>query len=240
MSNTAINTAQNVNINYNVASLGTRIIAFLIDMLFFIIYLFIVNYFIYELSDIADDFLSFGLSSLLTVPVFCYTLYMNILFNGRTLGKFIMQLKTVKEDGSPATWSDFLVSWLLRFVDIWLPLGAIAVIGIVFTDKRQRVGDAASRTIVIDTRKNKKISHTILEDVDEHYEPTFMTVNNLTDRDINEVKEIYRLAGESRDYKALNALRVKVEEILEVKSELRDGVFIRTVLKDYTYLTQGR
>ncbi|BAO55838.1 RDD family protein [Nonlabens marinus] len=239
MSNTLINTAQNVNIHYKVASLGYRIVGFLIDALILFIYLIIIGYITDGLGQLLDRFTTFGLSQLLFLPVAFYSLFFNILFNGHTPGKFIVQTKVVKIDGSPATWSDYLVSWILRLVDIWLFLPGPGTLSIIFSDKNQRLGDMASDTIVIDTRKKTKISHTILEDVKEDYEPTFLTVHMLSDKDINEIKEIYRLAGESRDYETLRLLRQKVEGLLQLNSDLRDGIFIRTVLKDYSYLTQG-
>ncbi|EAS18773.1 conserved hypothetical transmembrane protein [Flavobacteria bacterium BBFL7] len=240
MSNTNVNTAQNVNINYQVSSLGHRIVAFIIDLLIMAVYLIIIDYIGLGLRDILDNNTYFGLSELLFLPVAFYSLFFNITFGGRTPGKFIMKMRVVKIDGSPARWSDYLTTWIIRLIDIWSTNGGVGIIAIIFTEKNQRLGDSASDTIVIDSRKKTKISHTILEDVDQSYTPTFMMVNNLSDNDVNEIKEIYRLAAESRDFKALHQLRLKVEQLLQTNSELRDGIFIRTVLKDYTYLTQGR
>lgn len=239
MSNTSINTAQNVNINYNISSLGYRVVGFLIDLVIIFVYVIILSYIESGMSGLFDRFTTFGLGQLLFLPVAFYSLFFNIIFNGRTPGKFIVGTKVVKIDGSPATWSDYLISWMLRLVDLWIISPGIGIMAIIFSNRNQRLGDMASDTIVIDTRKKTKISHTILEDVKEDYEPTFLTVNMLTDKDINEIKEIYRLAGESRDYETLKILRLKVEDLLQINSDLRDGIFVRTVLKDYSYLTQG-
>lgn len=239
MSNTKVNTAQNVNIDYNASSLGHRIVAILIDIVILAIYQIVINYIGLGFEDIVDNNTYFGVSEFLLLPVAFYSLFFNIIFSGRTPGKFLMNMKVVKLDGSPATWSDYITSWLLRPIDIWFTSGGVGIISIIFTDKNQRLGDSASNTIVIDNRKKTKISHTILEEVDTHYEPTFLMVNNLTDNDVNNIKEIYSFASESRDFIALKQLRDKIEELLQVKSDLRDGIFVRTVLKDYTYLTQG-
>lgn len=239
MSNTSINTAQNVAINYHISSLGYRVVGFLIDLVILFVYIIILSYIESGISSLFDRFTTFGLGQLMFLPVAFYSLFFNIIFNGRTPGKFIVGTKVVKIDGSPATWSDYLISWMLRLVDLWIISPGIGIMAIIFSNRNQRLGDMASDTIVIDTRKKTKISHTILEDVKEDYEPTFLTVNMLTDKDINEIKEIYRLAGESRDYETLKMLRLKVEDLLQINSDLRDGIFVRTVLKDYSYLTQG-
>ncbi len=239
MSNTSINTAQNVHINYSISSLGYRMTGILIDLVILLVYLIILGYLQDGMDEFMDSLTSFGIGQLLFLPVAIYSLFFNIVFNGRTPGKFIVGTKVVKVDGSPASWSDYLVTWMLRLIDIWVISPGIGVMAIVFSDRNQRLGDMAADTIVIDTRKKVKVSHTILEDVNEDYQPTFLSAHLLTDKDVNEIKEIYRLAGESRDYKALTMLRDKIEELLQIKSDLRDGIFVRTVLKDYSYLTQG-
>jgi uncharacterized RDD family membrane protein YckC len=240
MSNTSIHTAQNVNINYAVASLGYRIVAFLIDLVIIILYVLLVEYIGLGMRSIFDANTTIGLSELLILPVVFYSLLFNIIFNGKTPGKFIMRIKVVKMDGSPASWSDFLITWIMRLIDIWVSTGGAGILSIIFTDKNQRLGDSAANTIVIDSRKKTKVSHTILEEVEESYEPQFLVVSQLSDHEINEIKEIYRLAGESRDYATLKMLREKIETLLNLRSDLKDAIFVRTILKDYSYLTQGQ
>ncbi len=239
MSHTSISTAQNVNISYNIASLGHRILSALIDLVIIFIYVVILEYLDVGLSKIMPEDGLVSMQQLLFLPVMFYSLVFHLIFNGRTPGKFIMSVKVVKRDGAPASWSDYIVRWVLRLVDIWLTTGAVGVIAIIFTDQNQRLGDAAADTLVIDTRKKTKVSHTILENVEEAYTPTFNNVTILSDQQVNEIKEIYRLAGESRDYETLKILRNKIEELLHINSDMRDAVFVRTVLKDYTALTQG-
>ncbi|PPK95009.1 MULTISPECIES: RDD family protein [Nonlabens] len=240
MSNTAINTAQNVNIEYEFAGVGKRMLAFLLDLVIFAIYLITMSLTIYRAVGLFDDNNTLGIQELSMLPIFCYSLLMHLIFNGRTVGKFIMGIKVVREDGSPARLSDYLVRWIFRLVDIVIFFGTVGVVSILFSEKKQRLGDLAAKTIVINTKKSTKISHTILEDLDPNYQTQFQNAYLLTDADVNEIKDIYRLAGESRDYMTLRELRIKVESLLNINSDLRDGVFIRTVLKDYTYLTQGR
>ncbi|MEW7291425.1 RDD family protein [Aquimarina sp. 2304DJ70-9] len=239
MSNIAINTTQNVNLDYKTVSIGERMLAFLIDLAIFWLYLFIVN-FITALVGTAfeDNWTVFGIQSLLLLPVMFYSLYMHILFNGRTVGKMILKIKVVRIDGLPASWSNYLVRWMLRLVDIWIFMASVGVFSILFSSKRQRLGDAAAGTIVISTKQKVKISHTILEEVNDDYRPQFLNVTKLSDKDVRLIKDTYRIARKSNDFKTLTALRNKVEEVLEVKSELYDRQFLDTILKDYNYYTQ--
>lgn len=97
----------------------------------------------------------------------------------------------------------------------------------------------AAGTVVISTKNKLKISHTILEEISDSYEPTFLNVTKLTDKDVRLIKETFHIALSSSDFKTLNLLRKKVESVLQVESQLYDRQFIDTILKDYNYFTQN-
>lgn len=239
MGNLQINTTQNVNLDYKIVGLGERIVAFLIDGLILYMYAYLVSVisnvigFIYE-----DTWTQRGLAALIFLPAMFYSLLMHSLFNGQTVGKMLMKMRVVRLDGTPVHWSNFLVRWMLRLVDIWIFLGSIGILSILFSEKRQRVGDAAAGTVVISTKKKTKVTHTILEEVEEEYVPQFTNVTLLTDKDVRLIKETYLIAKRSGDFKTLTALRVKVDSILKTNSSLYDVPYLDTVLKDYNYYTQ--
>ncbi|MCW5517516.1 RDD family protein [Muriicola sp. Z0-33] len=239
MSNLQINTTQNVYLDYKIVSIGERIVAFLIDGFILYLYLILVQYigkaigYIYE-----DTWTQRGLMSLIFLPAMFYSLIMHSLFNGRTVGKLLLKMRVVRVDGTPVHWSNYLVRWMLRLVDIWLFLGSVGLLSILFSDKRQRLGDAAAGTVVISTKNKTKVSHTILEEVEDTYMPKFTNVTMLTDKDVRLIKDTYRIARDSKDYKTMKALRVKVESILVSDSELYDAQYLETVLKDYNFYTQ--
>ena len=240
MANLEINTTQNVNLDYKIVSVGERILAFLIDLFLFFVYFYIVELATEAMNmAFSDNWTVFGLQQLLLLPVMFYSLYMHILFNGRTVGKMAMKTRVVKVDGSPARWSDYMVLWMLRLVDIWIFLGSIGLLSIISSAKRQRVGDHAAGTVVISTKSKVKISHTILEEIAEDYQPKFLNVTKLSDKDARLIKETYFIAMKSNDFKTLNALRKKVESVLETSSDLYDKQYIDTVLRDYNHFTQN-
>ncbi len=240
MTNLKISTTQNVNLDYKIVSIGERILALLIDLFIFFLYFFIIDIITSFLDEIfSDDWTVFGLQSLLFLPVMFYSLYMHILFNGRTVGKMILKIRVVKVDGSPVHWSNFMIRWMLRLVDLWIFLGSISILTILFSDKGQRLGDAAAGTVVISTKNKVKITHTILEEVNDDYTPKFLSVTKLSDKDIRLIKETFIIAKRSNDFKTLKALRTKVETVLEINSDLYDLQFIDTILKDYNYFTQN-
>lgn len=240
MGNLQINTTQNVNLDYKIVSIGERIVAFLIDGLILYMFAFLVSVLSNAIGYIYEDtWTQRGLAALIFLPAMFYSLLMHSIFNGRTVGKMLLKMRVVRLDGTPVHWSNYLVRWMLRLVDIWIFLGSIGILSILFSEKRQRVGDAAAGTVVISTKNKTKVSHTILEEVHEEYVPQFTNVTLLTDKDVRLIKDTFRIARKSNDFKTLTTLRVKVESILNTNSNLYDVQFLDTVLKDYNYYTQN-
>ncbi len=239
MSNLIINTTQNVNLDYKIASIGERILSFLIDAFILYLYYLLVTTLENIVQISYDDYWTTrGIIALVMLPAMGYSLIAQSLFNGRTVGKMLLKIRVVRFDGTPVHWSNYLVRWMLRLVDIWMFSGSVGLLTILFTDKRQRLGDAAAGTVVISTKNKTKVSHTILEEVTADYNPTFTNVTLLSDKDARLIKETFLIAKKTNDYKTLKKLRDRVEALLESSSPLYDKQYIDTVLKDYNYYTQ--
>ncbi|MEI5617184.1 RDD family protein, partial [Streptomyces brasiliscabiei] len=68
---------------------------------------------------------------------------------GKSLGKAVLKIKVVKQDGDNITFSNSLVRHLFDIID-WLPFCFIVYIIIMKrTEYNQRVGDIVAKTIVI-------------------------------------------------------------------------------------------
>ena len=240
MGNLAINTAQNVNLDYKLIGLGERAVAFLIDGIIILTYITIMENVI-ALSEIfdADTWTQRGFLGLFLLPAFFYSLIFHILFGGQTIGKMIMRIKVVRLDGAPTEWYNLFVRWMLRIVDLWIFSPSIGILSILLSDKKQRIGDAAAGTVVISVKKKHNISSTILEEVEEDYQPVFNTVTQLTDKDVRIIKEAYTISRKNNDFKTLTLLRKKICDLLQIESDMYDVQFIDTVLKDYNYYTQN-
>ncbi|SFN74590.1 Uncharacterized membrane protein YckC, RDD family [Bizionia echini] len=240
MSKIAINTAQNVNLDYKLIGVGERFVAFLIDGLILIAYMTIMENLV-AVSEIfdTDSWTRRGFLGLLTLPAFFYSLLCHVLFGGQTIGKMIMKIKVVRFDGAPTQWYNLLVRWMLRLIDIWLFFASIGVMSILLSEKKQRVGDSAAGTVVISVKQKHKITSTILEDITDDYEPVFNNVTLLSDKDVRIIKEAFQISKRNNDFKTLTLIRKKICGLLQIETEMFDKEFIDTILKDYNYYTQN-
>ena len=237
MSELQINTTQNVKINFTASGVGERLLAFIIDMLIKISYIAMLNMSLGAFQDM-DQWSQIGINTLLSLPVVFYTLVLEALLEGQTLGKKVMKIKVVKIDGYQASLADYVVRWFFRIVDIYI--FGLGFFVILFSKRSQRLGDMAAGTSVILLKDKVNISHTILEDLSADYKPTYPTVIKLSDNDARIIKDTFVTAKSANDYQTLIKLRNKITEVIEVKAiNGNDIQFIDTILKDYNYYTQS-
>jgi uncharacterized RDD family membrane protein YckC len=241
-----INTTQNVNINFIAASVGERILAYLMDWIIKIAYGIFIYQVIFNLFELdrkiadMDQWSQIAIYVSFYLPAMFYSLIFETLLDGQTIGKRIMKIKVIKIDGYQASMADFVKRWIFRIVDMNMLTGVIALVSIIISKKSQRLGDIAAGTSVITLKNNVNISHTILEDIETTYVPTYPSVIRLSDNDARIIKETFLTAKATRDYQTLIKLRKKIVEVIDVKQEDgNDMQFIDTILKDYNYYTQS-
>jgi uncharacterized RDD family membrane protein YckC len=237
MSELQINTTQNVKISFNASGAGERLLAFIIDTAIKIGYMLVLNWTVGAFDNM-DQWSQIAINTVLSFPVMFYTLALESLLEGQTIGKRVMKIRVVKIDGYQASFSDYVVRWFFRVVDVYmLGLGFFVML---FNKKTQRLGDMAAGTAVIGLKDSVTINHTILENLKEDYCPTYPNVIKLSDNDARIIKETFNIARASKDYQTLIKLRSKIMEVAGIKTmeQKNDMEFIDVVLKDYNFYTQ--
>jgi uncharacterized RDD family membrane protein YckC len=237
-------TTQNVAINYEVANIGERLLARLLDLVFFAVYL-IIGYMIMgqvvknlDYEKMAQYSMVIGL--LIPIPVLTYTLWCEPLFNGRTIGKLILGLKVVKTDGTPARIGDSAFRWVMRlfegetislFTCLALPVAIIS-------GKGQRIGDMIAGTMVIRTKMKATLRNTIIQQINPYYKVVFPQVSALNDRDMNIIRDVMTQSFETGNYALLEYLGHKVKTVMGVyppPQQLPTMQFLNIVLADYAH-----
>ncbi|WPO83195.1 RDD family protein [Chryseobacterium sp. JJR-5R] len=245
MSQIAINTSQNVNINFSTASVGDRLIAFIIDLLIKVAYGIAVFYIFFNLLDLGyllsglDQWSVMAVYIILLFPTVIYPVVLESLMEGQTPGKKAMKIRVVKIDGYQAGLGDYMIRWMFRIIDTSFA-GVIGLIAMVVSKNNQRLGDMAAGTAVISLKNNINISHTILENIHESYIPTFPQVIALSDNDMRIIKDNYMKALKIDDRQVISRLSDKIKSILKVEidaAKMTERQFIGVIIKDYNYYT---
>ena len=237
MNNLLINTPQNVNFEYKLAPVGSRILAFALDYGIIILYVFLVALFFRttRIVDHLDDWSLWGIYSLVYLPAFFYPLFSETFMNGQTIGKKVMKIKVVKIDGTRATFYQYFIRWVANAVDIFLSLGGIGLTSIILSTKAQRLGDIAADTTVITLKETLNLKETVFEELTIEHEIIYPEVYKISDQEINEIKDIYNTGYRRKNYDIIKALATKVEIMIGKTTDERPEDFLAQVIKDHYY-----
>lgn len=236
MDNFQIETAQNVSIQQNAAGIGERILAYLIDLLIIIAYFIVVMLMIGVLGlDLGNQW-AYWLT--LSLPAFLYFLLWEVFWDGKTPGKAAMKIRVARLDGSRPAFSNYMIRWLLRLLDITLASGGIAVVTILLTGRGQRLGDMAAGTTVISERQQVQFSQTILVDIPDDYVAVYPQVTVFSDEEMRTIKTIFTEARRDADHNIILELSKKASSIMDVTPQEKPLQFVDRIISDYNYYTQ--
>ena len=235
MQKVGIQTTQNVLIDYEVAGLGDRIGAFLLDALLIGAY-----YVGLSLANYYQDGLPTWLNAVLLLPPFLYHLLCEIFLNGQSLGKRQLNLKVVRLDGTQPGIGSYLLRWLLRPLDIWL-YGSVAIITILVNGKGQRLGDLAAGTTLVKYRNQQhSFEQQLYKPLEEDsYQVQFPQVSRLSEKDVALIRETlrtYRLTGNTQPVLLMSD---KAQELLGIQTTLPPLKLLHTLVKDYEHISIG-
>jgi uncharacterized RDD family membrane protein YckC len=231
-----IETAQNVGINQNAAHIGDRMLGYLIDSLVILFYTISIFLLLSALDLSLGD--AWAIYLLVSLPAFLYYVLLETFFNGKTVGKLIVQTRVVKIDGSKASFANYFVRWILRIIDVVITFGGFAVLTILIKGNGQRLGDIAAGTTVITEKESVSIDDTILKEIPLDYIPKYSQVTVLNDSDMQMIKNIYNDAIFNSNHAIVIKISRRLEDLMKVEAKESPTNFVATVIKDYNYYTQ--
>ncbi len=158
-----VESPEQVEIDFELAGPGSRFCALVIDIVLMVV-VFISLVFFFALlaqsgsmtpmdEESVQSIMLAAVIILFFILNFGYFLMFEWVTSGKSLGKIAMQIRVIRDDGTPMSGVDVLLRNLLRVVDAF-PVGYV-VGGIVcfFHPLHKRLGDLAAGTIVVKQRQ---------------------------------------------------------------------------------------
>ena len=235
MKSIEIATAHNIVVTQELANLGQRIGAFLLDAAILGVYSGLVS----TISGDNTAILYLGIA----VVLFFYHLFWEIYNNGQTPGKKVMRIRVVSTHGIKPTLQELLLRWAFRLIDISFSLGSMAILSIVTSPKNQRIGDILAGTTVITLQTSRQVDLKSLQQIGDHSESiTFPDIVRYNDADMLLVKQTiqrYQQEQNEANTSLIIDLSNRIASDLGLVNKMTDPVsFLKKALADYIVLTR--
>lgn len=157
-----IDTPENVAFGYEVAGIGSRFLAALIDTLLIFVLQLIVNLTLLLLATtLFDQTLSNNRAFIWMAAVFGliafaffwgYYIFFEMAWNGQSPGKRWVGLRVICTNGTPVTLAESIIRNLIRLVDFLPVYYGIGVVTMFVNAQSRRLGDLAAGTLVVRDR----------------------------------------------------------------------------------------
>ncbi|MBM7619182.1 putative RDD family membrane protein YckC [Bacillus tianshenii] len=167
-----IKTPEYVSLQFQSAGLGSRAAAFIIDqIILLIVNILIIIGLLFMINGTFMDFFSADMPSyliagaiiLIFIIRWAYFFAFEYFSGGSTLGKKMVGIRVIQENGHSITLLSSLLRNLLRIIDS-LPMNyLVGMLMIFFHSKHKRLGDLVAGTIVVHERRKKKMKLTPIE-----------------------------------------------------------------------------
>ncbi len=159
-----IDTPENVTFDYDVAGIGSRFLAALVDSILIVLLQIIVFGTLILLLGMDNLFSSdaptwaIAVLSLVAFMFFWgYYIFFEFLWNGQSPGKRMVGLRVIRLDGLPVTAAEVVIRNLVRLLDFLPTAYGVGVVTMFVNEKSRRLGDLAAGTVVVHDRSVKSL-----------------------------------------------------------------------------------
>ncbi len=157
-----IDTPENVTFDYDVAGIGSRFLAALVDtfliglgqvIVFSTLFLLLNDALDSALGSIASSWIVASLGLVSFLLLWGYYIGFELFWNGQSPGKRWIGLRVIRVDGTPITLTESVIRNLVRLIDL-LPMAyGVGVVTMFINSNSRRVGDLAAGTVVVYDRR---------------------------------------------------------------------------------------
>ena len=238
MDQVGIETAQNVVVDHEVASISNRALAYIIDGLIIGAWLFVCLFIVIAALDGEPGPGFFVALTIIVLPALFYHLVMEVTMDGQSIGKRAQQVRVVRMDGGQPTVGQYLLRWLLRPIDGFYYLGLVVIL---INGKGQRLGDLAAGTTVVSLKPRIRLHETLMYHVPADHAVRFPEAVRLSDAQARLVKDVLlKNRGANRGAIILEMAQKVRDAIGSDGQGLSDEGFLEAVLRDYVHLTSAQ
>lgn len=252
----------NIDLEFETAAFHIRMFAWIIDFVLLVFYMIIAfNFYDYIAGshDTGSPYDAWSIQLIIMLPVTVYHLFCELFWNGQSVGKKMLGVRVVNDNGGKASPGQYIIRWLLRSADLSIPIIVIAIIfGLTWILKAlwitslmfvadvilmavnkssKRLGDLAAGTMLIKANPKGNLEDTIFMEVADNYVPKFPQVMRLSDRDVNTIKGILDSGRKMGHYQMVESASERVKNVLAIQSTMPAFDFLDTLLKDYNYIS---
>jgi len=237
-----ITTTQNIDIDYEVAGLGERFVAYIIDLAMFGVIIIATLIAIGSAGGMerGSSGIGIGIVFIIYAVLFVfYDLICELSMNGQSVGKKIMKIKVISLDGARPRLGQYLLRWLFRIIDFFPgTLNLCGLICVAVSDKSQRVGDMVAGTTLIRTVPRTKMQNIAFKPAEDNYQPAFPEAARLSEQDVELINEVINNYIKSGNSMLVYNMAQRIKDLLNVTppAEMNNMLFLQTIIKDYSHI----
>jgi uncharacterized RDD family membrane protein YckC len=160
-----IDTPENITFGYEIAGIGSRFLAALVDTALIVLLQILVNGILLLVlvssldlgeaissGNFASQSFSWIIALIGLISFFFfwgYYIFFEMLWNGQSPGKSLAKLRVIRADGTPITLTESIVRNLIRLIDFLPVYYGIGVVTMFINRQSRRLGDLAAGTLVV-------------------------------------------------------------------------------------------
>jgi uncharacterized RDD family membrane protein YckC len=245
-----IETPENVSFDYSVAGIGSRFLAAMLDTaIITLLQVIVIGGALWIVIQTGDFSLTdppgaeesqliywiIGFMVLLSFVFYWgYYIFFEILWNGQTPGKRLVDIRVIRVDGTPVAAAEIVIRNLVRTIDLMPMAYGVGVVTMFVSDNSRRLGDLAAGTIVVHERQGVKLSE-VTQDRQNRLStlaprislPPEFPIESVTAEDVNVIEE-YLL----RRYQLANRQQLADHILKPLRERLTESAFSSLDMKD--------